>query len=162
MPTSRPPALVGGMTLKKSFRSPFIQRKLYVKQRPGGRATHTGFQARVTALPKWKVSSQSVQSHPRSGQTDFHLIRSGLAFARGQPTGFGRDTPYSSSKRGFGVRETVAVKPQSVRPNGRADVRSHGQSVSDPGSCPVRTRPCPRPVRARVRVRKLSVGSPCP
>ena len=93
-------------------------------------------------LPRWKVSSQSVQSL--------------------QPTGFGRDTPYSSSKRGFCVRETVAVNPQSVRPNDRADVRSHGQSVSDPGPCPVRNRTCPRPVRDRIRVRKLSVDSPCP
>jgi hypothetical protein len=55
-----------------------------------------------------------------------------------------------------------AVNPQSVRPNGRADVRSHGQSVSDPGPYPVRDRTCPLPVRDRIRVRKLSVGSPCP
>jgi hypothetical protein len=113
-------------------------------------------------LPRWKVSSQSVQSHPGSRQIGSHLIRSGLASARLQPTGFGRDTPYSSSKRGFCVRETVAVNPQSVRPNDRADVRSHGQSVSDPGPCPVRNRTCPRPVRDRIRVRKLSVDSPCP
>jgi hypothetical protein len=128
-----------------------------------GRACHThGISSAGDTLPIWKVSSQSVKSHPRSWHIGSHLIRSGLASARLQPTGFGRDTPYSSSKRGFRVRETVAVNPQSVRPNCRADVRSHGQSVSDPGSCPVRNRACPRPVRDRLCVRKLSAVSPCP
>jgi len=83
-------------------------------------------------LPKSKVSSQSVQSHPRSWQIGSHLIGDRLAFARLQPTGFGWGKPYSSSKRGFCVRETVAVNPQTVRPNGRADVRSHGLSVTSP------------------------------
>ena len=162
MPLSRTPALAGGVTLKKSFCSPFIHRRLCAKQRPGGCVTHAGFQKRLTRCRNGKCPRQSVQSHPRSRQIGSHLIRDGLAFARLQPTGFGRGTPYSSSKRGFCVRETVAVNPQSVRPNGRADVRSHGQSVSDPGPCPVRNRACPRPVRDRIRVRKLSVGSPCP
>ena len=152
VPALRISGLAGGLTLKKSFCSPFIHRKLYAKQRQGVRATHTGFSSAGDALPKWKVSTQSVQSHPRSRQNGSHLIRDGLASARLQPTGFGRDTPYSSSKRGFCVRETVAVNPQSVRPNGRADVRSHGQSVSDPGPCPVRNR------AANVRV--LAVGRP--
>src|ERR1017187_2169955 len=57
-----------------------------------------------------------------SGKWPRRSIRDGLAFARVQPTGFGEDTPYSSSKRCFCIRETVAVKPQRVRENGRADI----------------------------------------
>jgi hypothetical protein len=92
-----------------------------------GRACHThGISSAGDTLPKCKVSSQSVQSQPRNGQIGSHLIRSGLAFAQVQPTGLGWGKPYSSSKRGFCVRAIVAVKPQSVRPNSRADVRSHG------------------------------------
>ena len=47
MPPSRISALAGGMTLKKSFRSPFIHRRLCAKQRPGGCVTHAGFQKRL-------------------------------------------------------------------------------------------------------------------
>jgi hypothetical protein len=160
------PVSPAGATLKKSFSSPFIHRKLYANQRPGGRSRHTGFQARVTALPKWKVSSKSVQSHPRSRQIGSHLIRRGLAFARVQPTGFGRDTPYSSSKRGFCVRKIVAEKPQSIRANGRADVRSHGQSVADPGPCPVRNRvmsaSSPQSRTVHDRIQSVSLNNPKP
>src|ERR1017187_4519328 len=86
-----------------------------------------------------------------SGKWPRRYIGDGLAFARVQPTGFGEDTPYSSSKRCFCVRETVAVKPQRVRENGRADVRSHEQSVSSP-----RPQPCPR------RVQSATLTSPKP
>ena len=182
MPLSRTSSRPGGMTLKKSFGSPFMQRRLYAKQRQGGCVTHAGFQTRLSR----KVSSQSVQSHPRSRQIGSYLIGSGLAFARVQPTGFGRHKPYSSSKRGFCVRAMDADKSQSVRENGRADVRSLGQSMSGPGPCPGRDRvqsensPCPRldcvrnqfltiprPHHSRecphpARVRKLSVSSPHP
>jgi len=61
------------------------------------RACHAhGISKAADTLPKRKVSFQSVQSHPRSGQIGSHLIRSGLAFARLQPTGFGRGTRYPS------------------------------------------------------------------
>jgi hypothetical protein len=151
MPVSSTPALAGGVTLKKSFRSPLMQRRIYAKQRQAGRATHTEISRAGDTLPKCKVSSQSVQSHPRSGQIGSHLFRDGLAFARVQPTGFGRDTPYSSSKRGFCVRAMDAVKPQSGRSNGRADVRSHGQAVTSP-----RPQTCPR------RVQSVTLTSPKP
>jgi hypothetical protein len=82
MPVSRISWLAGGVTLKKAFRSPFIQRTLYANRRQGVRATHTRFQKRVTRCRNPKVSSQSVQSHPRSGQIGSYLIGSGLAFAR--------------------------------------------------------------------------------
>jgi len=52
------------------------------------------------------------------------------------------------------------MNPQSVRLNGRADVRSHGQAVSDPGPCPVRNRACPRPVRDRDRNHHPIVARP--
>ena len=54
-------------------------------------ACHThGISKAGDTLPKRKVSYQSVQSHPRSGQFGSYLIRSGLASARVQPSGFGR------------------------------------------------------------------------
>ena len=72
-----------------------------------------------------------------------------------------------SSKRGFCVRDTVAEKSQTVRANGRSNFRSHGQSVSDPGACPVRDRghvhglsvSHPRPICDRIRVRILTGDS---
>jgi hypothetical protein len=48
MPLSRTSSRPGGMTLKNSFGSSFMQRKLYAKQRQGVRVTHTKFQERVT------------------------------------------------------------------------------------------------------------------
>jgi hypothetical protein len=71
-------------------------------------------------------------------------------------------TPYSSSKRGFCVRAMDAVNPQSVRSNGRADVRSHGQSVSDPGPCPVRNRAMPASASCPWAVHVRDRGRPCP
>jgi hypothetical protein len=84
MPVSRISGLAAGVTLKKSFRSPFMQRTPYAKHRQGGCVTHSGFQTRLSR----KVSSQSVQSHSRSGQISSHTIRSGPTSARLQPTGF--------------------------------------------------------------------------
>jgi len=76
--------------------------------------------------PAPKVSTSSVQLRSRTAQAGARSIRRPLTFTRLQTVGYSQDKPYPFASEGFRVRETVAVKPQSGRPNGRADVRRHG------------------------------------
>ena len=85
--------------------------------------------------------------------------------------GFSRDKPYSSSKRGFCVREVVAVWTRNIRAIDRLAGRGPVQSVtaSSPKTvhvrAPTKSGPQPqlrpRPDRGRDR-RRLSANYPCP
>ncbi len=94
---------------------------------------------------------------------------------------FHEDKPYSSSKRGFCVREGVAVWTRNIRATGRHDGRGFVQSATalSPKTVHVRVptvsasspRPCPAHARIRVRNQSMSVtvatprmstSSPCP
>jgi hypothetical protein len=106
----------------------------------------------------------------RTAQTGARSIRRPLTFTRRQTARNSQDKPYPFASEGFRVHETVAVKPQSGRPNGRADVRSHGQSVSSPRARSIRDRShvhshsafTPRPRFVRVREQSATMFSPRP
>ena len=91
------------------------------------------------------------------------------------PEGFHPDKPYSSSKRGFCVREVIAVWTRNIRAIGRHGGRGLVQSatVASPKTVHVRApatsafRPCPLPWPGRecphpARVLKLSVSVASP
>jgi hypothetical protein len=90
--------------------------------------------------PAPKVSTSSVQSRSRTAQTGARSIRRPLTITRLQTVRNSQDKPYPFASEGFGVRETVAEKSPFGRTNGRADVRSHGQSVSSPQARSIRDR----------------------
>ena len=140
VPALRISGLAGGLTLKKSFCSPFIHRKLYAKQRPGVRARHTGFSSAGDNI----AEMESV------------LLICPIASAK-------RANRFTPDPRWTGIR-TVAtyrfwtrqalllVKTRFLRPR-----NSRGETAICPAKWPRR---CPQP-RA-VRVRSGAVSSPQP
>src|SRR5208282_1669775 len=74
MPVSRISALAGDTTLKKSFRSPFIHRKLCAKQRPGGCVTHAGFQKHLTRCRNGKCPRNLSTCIHEPGKTSHKII----------------------------------------------------------------------------------------
>ncbi len=86
MPTSRISGLAGGTTLKKSFRSPFIHRRLCAKQRPGGCVTHAGFQkqlmtrCRMESVPSICPVASAKQAKRFSPDPRWTCIRTGATY----------------------------------------------------------------------------------
>jgi hypothetical protein len=116
-----------------------MQRRLYAKQRQGVRVTHTGFQGRVTCSRNAKCPLNLSNRIGEAGNR-FLPDRRWIGIRKGATYRFWMAQALLLVKTSFlrprNGRGEIAI----CRANGRADVRSHGQSVSGPGPCPVRDR----------------------